>query len=401
MNRIYVACIAVAGLTACATSHGPEPDSETHFLEACEVSCPDGLECLCGVCTLPCDDDLGCSDLDPEARCDAPVTTDGMQCAPTEAAPGICQLEPLSPDRARCGGVWSGMFVASDFPQGRFDEVHSLEALAGYERVEGDVVIDWTDAVDLSMLSCLQSAHGLGIGSNAELRTLAGLENLALTEPRLGISNNPKLEDLSALRSIWQEVRRDPPPLLGNISVGGQTGALSIFGNNSLVDLTGLEGIEEIAGAVEITGTSLQSVAVLRGLHSVGGDLLIGGQQLESLAGLEDLRFVAGNLSVGADPEWIVASSVMRDLSPLRNLREIGGLLDVNGHANLRGGVEMSPQSLGLTGLQHLAERPWAQKRASGWSAMDNAALGWECCDGCGRTWGCPQFVPSAPVDEP
>lgn len=49
----------------------PTVGSETHFLTWCSQSgsCQAGLECICGVCALACEESRSCADLSPEATC--------------------------------------------------------------------------------------------------------------------------------------------------------------------------------------------------------------------------------------------------------------------------------------------------------------------------------------------
>ena len=49
-------------------------NSETHFLDVCTDRCPGRLTCVCGVCTLPCDDASDCEALSPNAACVAACT---------------------------------------------------------------------------------------------------------------------------------------------------------------------------------------------------------------------------------------------------------------------------------------------------------------------------------------
>lgn len=52
------------GMAACAPSE-PQTGSQTNWLRTCDASAECGLlSCICGACTQPCDDDLGCSTLE-------------------------------------------------------------------------------------------------------------------------------------------------------------------------------------------------------------------------------------------------------------------------------------------------------------------------------------------------
>lgn len=45
--------------------------SQTHFLRSCSVDCAAGLDCVCGVCTRPCELDFECGELAAGATCSA------------------------------------------------------------------------------------------------------------------------------------------------------------------------------------------------------------------------------------------------------------------------------------------------------------------------------------------
>jgi hypothetical protein len=110
----------------CVTTRIEPTGGETHFLKLCDAdsnSCGAGLECLCGVCTLLCNEQSTCSEF-PNAqcvlesnsaealecsaaetrRCDVPCTEDG-ECralsAAHECVSGVCRVgsrtEPSPP----------------------------------------------------------------------------------------------------------------------------------------------------------------------------------------------------------------------------------------------------------------------------------------------------------------
>jgi hypothetical protein len=61
----YAGVVIAPGCGATDTQNGGT-DSNTHWLEPCErdSQCDEGLSCVCGVCTAPCEDDDACSALD-------------------------------------------------------------------------------------------------------------------------------------------------------------------------------------------------------------------------------------------------------------------------------------------------------------------------------------------------
>lgn len=87
MNRTVIvsAWLAVA-LAGCAKSEDPSQGSQTHFLSTCDDSCAAPYDCICGVCTLACEQDDTCMS---EAA--------GAQCIAASAACGaissVCDVE--------------------------------------------------------------------------------------------------------------------------------------------------------------------------------------------------------------------------------------------------------------------------------------------------------------------
>jgi hypothetical protein len=53
----------------CAKSNAGGTDGESHFLLSCDATCEGGLICICGVCTMTCEDDKGCKKLSSDATC--------------------------------------------------------------------------------------------------------------------------------------------------------------------------------------------------------------------------------------------------------------------------------------------------------------------------------------------
>ena len=117
--------------------------------------------------------------------------------------------------------------------------------------IEGDVLINGGDIVNLNGLSVLTSIAGsLFIGTD--------------------YYNNPSITSLTGLDNV--------------MSIGGD---LSIGGIDSLTSLTGLDNVMSIGGDIDIKyNHALTSLTGLEGLTSMGGDLSIGGNNaLTSLTG--------------------------------------------------------------------------------------------------------------------
>ena len=106
MNRRLLA-IALLAL-GCTKTSDPSPGSQTHFLDACDGNCPSGLSCLCGVCTLACDDgdDAMCAEQAESATCSAAL--DAATCA---GSGRVCDVECA--EDGECGALGAG-FACED-----------------------------------------------------------------------------------------------------------------------------------------------------------------------------------------------------------------------------------------------------------------------------------------------
>src|SRR4051812_30471295 len=96
------AALALAGCGRVASSS--RVGSETHFLSPCTGECSQGLECLAGVCTVPCGGDAECAPLDPAAACRASRTAQPDSCQVTCASDEQCSTRDAgwACDEGRC-----------------------------------------------------------------------------------------------------------------------------------------------------------------------------------------------------------------------------------------------------------------------------------------------------------
>jgi hypothetical protein len=101
----WLACCSAA-LLGCGDSHGPNADSETHFLVRCDAdgACKDGLSCVCGACTEVCKQDGDCAELAAPAACRAPLGG-GDACAGEQRPAGVCDV--TCDEDADCAAVGS------------------------------------------------------------------------------------------------------------------------------------------------------------------------------------------------------------------------------------------------------------------------------------------------------
>jgi hypothetical protein len=89
------AVASALALSGCARVASESRGSETHFLDACQSTCYDGLDCLGGLCTRACTNDGICQALNGRASCETAGTTD------------VCQV--VCRDDAECTAVAPGL----------------------------------------------------------------------------------------------------------------------------------------------------------------------------------------------------------------------------------------------------------------------------------------------------
>jgi len=128
----------------------------------------------------------------------------------------------------------------------------------------------------------------------------------------------------------------------GHLLIGGYTHGVS--GNNSLMNLTGLEGLTAIEGNFVMSDNfALTSLTGLENVTSVGGDLRLGNNYaLTSLTGLENVT------SVGEDLQ-IHRNYVLTNLTGLGNLTSIGGELSIHYNdslTSLKGLDKIAPNTI-------------------------------------------------------
>lgn len=128
-------------------------------------------------------------------------------------------------------------------------------------------------------------------------------------------------------------------------SIGGNLfiGTYFYRGNSLLTNLTGLEGLTNVAGKVDINlNPVLTSLTGLDNLTSIGLSLFIYGNPLNSLAGLANLTFIGGGIS-------IISNYTLTSLTGLDNLTYIGGSISISENValtNLTGLDNIDPASI-------------------------------------------------------
>jgi len=95
LARVFVLAVAVplAAAFGCGGDMKPSVGSETHFLTLCDDdSCPDGWQCLCGVCTASCAADDECAGFGSHATCAPLGPREAEGRCPADEAPAMCDV---------------------------------------------------------------------------------------------------------------------------------------------------------------------------------------------------------------------------------------------------------------------------------------------------------------------
>ncbi|WP_299683311.1 T9SS type A sorting domain-containing protein [uncultured Dokdonia sp.] len=192
-----------------------------------------------------------------------------------------------------------------------------------------DMTISGTDIVDLTPLSQIISVdNSLIINTNTQLTSLAGLENIENIGLNVVISNNPMLLSLEGLGTF------------GFIGV-------EIINNDSLIDLEGLNDLQETFDSLIIEGNdSLQNLIGLDNYSSGGITFTVrNNMNLSSFEGLNSLSFL----------ETIVIQDnpLLTDISSLESLQEVIVGIEVINNDSLTNleGLQNAGASFSIGGL--------------------------------------------------
>ncbi len=197
-------------------------------------------------------------------------------------------------------------------------ELHSNRDIVNLNGLDNLVSVDGTLSISgnnsLSDLSGIESltylGNGMVISGNRSLANLNGLQGLEDVNGSLEITDNLALKGLQGLESVkrLRHAKVDAGLKDGEFKSILQPGSLRVTGNQTLVNLNGLEGIAEVDGDVEIkSNQGLETLDGLQNLVTIGGDLIIGKKilildsgnpDLVSLDGLSGLRTVHGQLFI-------------------------------------------------------------------------------------------------------
>jgi hypothetical protein len=102
LRALTLSVVALAA--SCSDFHAKEQEGgETHFLRECLWgACPEGLSCICGVCTIACEDDDTCTGLGERAAC-RDTESKSLSCEGESPTLQICDATCSSDEQ--CGAL--------------------------------------------------------------------------------------------------------------------------------------------------------------------------------------------------------------------------------------------------------------------------------------------------------
>lgn len=218
--------------------------------------------------------------------------------------------------------------------------------------VEGNLVIDGIDIVDLSSLSSLETVGSdLLIQSTNILENLQGLHNLRKIGRTLKISSNDLLKNVDGLSSIdsigsnvWFSSNYRLESINGLSNLIRIPGFLFVKSNSLLTSFDGLNNIVSVGGDLAFMSSAVQNLDPFINLLSVGGKLDIQeNDNLENIDGLSNLSNFDGSVSIRWNPVLQnidgllgIDSILVLDFEKLDIIKHIDGLLNVKSIADIR-----------------------------------------------------------------
>ncbi len=119
--------------------------------------------------------------------------------------------------------------------------------------------------------------------------------------------------------------------IVNSLDIGRNTG------DSDITDLSPLNQIISITGALKIQNTKLVSLSGLDNINSIGGISILENANLTNLEGLENIAWIGGTLFIGTNDD-------LTDISALHNITSIEGRLNVN----------FNPKLISLEGLNNV-----------------------------------------------
>lgn len=233
-----------------------------------------------------------------------------------------------------------------------------VQFMSTVRSVSGDLLIRVAGLTSVDF-PALTAVEGSLIIEDTETLTTLTAANLGIVGADLIVRDNRALQDLAGLSALTRVVRDvriegnrdlDSVAFLAGIDSSGDNTLddVIISGNESLLGLTGLGGLQDLRGNLVLENNDILSdLAALSDLENIDGDLrLIDNGGLTSCAGLNGLETIGndleidnndalftlqglGNLTTVGDDVVITNNRLLSSLGGLSSLNDVGGRLTV------------------------------------------------------------------------
>jgi len=252
----------------------------------------------------------------------------------------------------------------SDFLLGYdYEGNHNLNSLSGLENLEtlgGNLLI--ADNIQLTSLTPLSNLNAIGgslsLYKNQSLNSLEGLSNLQAVGGDIAIGRLETYCDYDC--QIEYHGQDNLSDLSGLEGISSISGALSIVGNSNLSSLTGLDNIETLGGLIVYGNNMLTDFTGMSNLHTIEGNFMLAGTRTYPIFGQYQVYYVEGsvgsntltdfdgldNLTTIEGNMTLVEHNALTDFSGLESLTHIGGNLSV-------GRLDQDSYSYGSQTLEH------------------------------------------------
>jgi hypothetical protein len=238
-------------------------------------------------------------------------------------------------------GNWSFLPVIEQIKGGvRISTNPNLTDLSGLKRIQyTDGNFEVFSNMGLTNLSGLDSLQRVGgtfdIAGNTGITSLSGLNRLDSVGGDLSIWYNAVLADISQLKRVKSAEylflydNFALPNLNGLDSLTTVRGRADIFQNANLVNLTGLNRLRSVGSVLSIVeNEKMTSLEGLNGLKTVGDLEIWGNNQLQDMSSLNGMDTISGALSILINPLLSFCS-----VKPVCAHLEAGNPADISGNA--------------------------------------------------------------------
>jgi hypothetical protein len=251
VRALALACaLPLAVAFGCGGDVKPVVGSETHFLTLCDDdSCPDGSQCICGVCTKTCSADGECEKLGANATCTPLGPREAEGRCPADEAPAMCDVGCL--DTTDCRSLGASFRCEQGFcrPRDEAPEPESLTCDTPPPIARANVVVLGDSLIELSDFATDLETAGTKAGvfaATGTLRSYASALQSILADGPLSIGRQ-------------YDVARGEGTARVVVMDGGATDMLNVpCGSTPSVDCTAMQsaaaGAELLLGALASDG---------------------------------------------------------------------------------------------------------------------------------------------------